>query len=95
MVIVITCMLLGIAFGYIFRHRKFQYIHRMTLTLIWLLLFLLGLEVGVNDTVVSQFDKLGFEAFLLAIGATLGSVIAAWLLWGKPHQPPQKGGFEI
>jgi len=44
-------------------------------------LFLLGLEIGANESVVSQFPKFGFQAFLLATGGTLGSVLAAWLLW--------------
>jgi hypothetical protein len=39
------------------------------------------LEIGANNTVIQQFGKLGFEAFLLAMGGTLGSVVFAWLLW--------------
>ena len=81
MFIVIGCMLAGIIVGYFFRQRKLRSIHKIILALIWLLLFLLGLEVGANETVVSQFVKLGFEAFLLAVGGTFGSIIAAWLLW--------------
>lgn len=81
MFIVIICMLTGIGTGYLFRHRKINFSHRLILTFIWLLLFLLGLEMGANETVMQQFAKLGFEAFLLAFGATVGSVIAAWLLW--------------
>lgn len=81
MFIVIACMLAGIALGYFFRQWKIRSIHKNILVLIWLLLFLLGLEVGANETVVRQFGKLGFEAFLLAVGGTFGSVIAAWLLW--------------
>ena len=81
MFIVISCMIVGIVFGYLLRSWKFRSIHRIILTLIWLLLFLLGLELGANDEVVRQFGKLGFEAFLLAVGGTLGSVVFAWLLW--------------
>jgi uncharacterized membrane protein YbjE (DUF340 family) len=81
MFIVIACMLVGIAVGYLLRRWKIRFIHRLILTLIWLLLFLLGLEVGANNTVIQQFGKLGFEAFLLAAGGTLGSVIFAWVLW--------------
>lgn len=90
MFIVLACMIVGIAVGYLLRRWKIRFIHRLILTLIWLLLFLLGLEVGANETVVRQFDKLGFEAFLLAVGGTLGSVIAAWLLWGKTHKSTEK-----
>ena len=78
---VIAFMLAGIAFGYALRSIKISFIHRIILTLIWVLLFLLGLEVGANETVVRQFGSLGLQAFLLAAGGTLGSVIFAWLLW--------------
>lgn len=78
---VIACMFAGIAVGYLFRHRKIRFIHRIVLIFIWMLLLLLGLEVGANKTVIQQVGKLGFEAFLLATGGTLGSVLAARLLW--------------
>lgn len=81
MFVVISVMLAGIAVGYLLRRWKLRFIHGLILTLIWLLLFLLGLEVGTNETVVRQFGNLGFEAFILASAATLGSVLAAWLLW--------------
>jgi uncharacterized membrane protein YbjE (DUF340 family) len=81
MFIVIGCMLFGIAVGYLLRQFKIRFVHALILTLIWLLLFLLGLEVGANETVVRQFGQLGFHAFLLATGGTLGSVLAAWMLW--------------
>lgn len=74
-------MIAGIAVGYLLRRWKIRFIQGFILTLIWLLLFLLGLEVGANETVVRQFGKIGFEAFLLATGGTFGSVVAAWLLW--------------
>jgi uncharacterized membrane protein YbjE (DUF340 family) len=93
MFIVLAYMIAGIVVGYLMRRWKIRFIHRLILTLIWLLLFLLGLEVGANETVVRQFGMLGFEAFLLATGGTLGSVIAAWFLY-KPLQPTSKGGIK-
>jgi len=81
MFIVIAFMLAGIAVGYALRSIKISFIQRIILTLVWILLFLLGLEVGANETVVRQFGALGLQAFLLATGGTLGSVIFAWLLW--------------
>jgi len=81
MFVVIFCMLGGAAIGYLFRRRKILFIHRFILIVVWLLLFLLGIEVGANEMIIRQFGNLGFEAFLLAAGGTLGSVLAAWLLW--------------
>jgi hypothetical protein len=54
------------------------------------LLFLLGLEIGVNERIISQFAKLGFEAFLLAVAATFGSVLSAWLLWLTVRKNPSE-----
>jgi len=85
MFIVIICMLLGIAVGYLFRSHKIRFLHRIILTLIWLLLFLLGLEMGSNENIIQQFGTLGFEAFLLATAGTFGSVVFAWLLWLTVH----------
>ncbi len=81
MFIVIAFMLAGIAFGYALRSIKISFIQRIIITLVWVLLFLLGLEVGANETVVRQFGTLGLQAFMLAAGGTLGSVVFAWLLW--------------
>lgn len=81
MFIVIACMITGIITGFLFRHYRLRFIHRLILTLIWLLLLLLGVEVGANETVIRQFGNIGFEAFLLAFAGTLGSVVFAWFMW--------------
>ena len=81
MFVVLGFMLAGIVVGFLFRRWKIRFIHGLILTLIWLLLFLLGLEIGSNESVVSQFPRLGLQAFLLATGGTVGSVLAAWGLW--------------
>lgn len=80
---VLFCMFAGIIIGFIFRKHKFRFINQSILTLIWVLLFLLGFEVGVNDEVVRRFGSLGFEAAMIALAGTLGSVIGAKLLWGR------------
>ena len=80
MFIVIGCMLAGILVGFLLRKKKINFFQRLTITIIWLLLFLLGLEIGLNQAIVSQFGKLGLEAFLIASAGTLGSVVMAKLL---------------
>ncbi|MHB9055670.1 MAG: LysO family transporter [Paludibacteraceae bacterium] len=81
MFIVLSFMLAGIVVGYLLRRNKINFIYELIITLIWLLLFLLGLEIGSNKDIVSQFGKLGLQAFLIATAGTLGSVIAAKFLW--------------
>lgn len=80
---VIAFMFAGIATGYIFRRRKAGFVQFLITGLIWALLFLLGLEVGHNDAVVKKIATLGLEASVIAIAATLGSIVAAKWLWGK------------
>ncbi|MDO9153083.1 MAG: LysO family transporter [Paludibacter sp.] len=81
MFVVLIFMFAGVITGYLFRKLKFTFVNKIILALIWLLLFLLGVEVGVNDHVVKQFANLGFEALLIAAFGTMGSVVGAWLLW--------------
>lgn len=53
---------------------------RIVTWLIWLLLFLLGIEVGSNEMIVRSLPTLGVEALLLSSAATLGCCVLAWML---------------
>ena len=79
---VIAIMSLGILFGYLIRHKNIRgIISGATTALIWLLLFVLGIEVGHNRQVIESLGTLGFEALFIAIISLIGSCIAAWILW--------------
>lgn len=54
---------------------------RIVTWLIWLLLFLLGIEVGSNEMIVRSLPTLGVEALLLSSAATLGCCVLVWMLW--------------
>lgn len=79
---VIAIMGLGILFGYLIRHKNIRgIISGATTALIWLLLFVLGIEVGHNRQVIESLGTLGLEALFIAIISLVGSCIAAWILW--------------
>ena len=78
---IISIMLSGMLTGYLLRRLLFGRLGRVINALIWALLFLLGLEVGSNERIVSGLATLGLEALLIAVAGTLGSVLAAWGLW--------------
>lgn len=78
---IIFIMLSGMLTGYLLRRLLFGRLGRVINALIWALLFLLGLEVGSNERIVSGLATLGLEALLIAVAGTLGSVLAAWGLW--------------
>jgi len=85
MFIVISFMVAGVAVGYLFRRYKFTFIHQLILLLIWLLLFMLGLELGYEKSIVANIMSLGVDALILAIAATLGSVFLH-LYFGKAQK---------
>lgn len=52
MFIIIGIMLTGMLFGYLLRSKRLTWIHKIITFLIWVLLFLLGIDVGGNDIIV-------------------------------------------
>ena len=78
---VIGIMFIGIGLGYILRRKSLPWINKAITALIWLLLFLLGIEVGHNEQIIRSLPTLGVEAFVIATIGVLGSSIAAWALW--------------
>lgn len=78
---IIGLMLTGMLLGFLMRQKRLSRIHQIINIFIWLLLFLLGVEVGSNEQIIKGLHSLGLEAIILTLGGTLGSVIAAWGLW--------------
>ena len=81
MLIIVAIMLCGIAVGYLFRNKNTRFVSHVITALIWLLLFLLGIEVGSNPRIVMGMQTLGIEALVLTIGGAVGTILCAWLLW--------------
>lgn len=54
---------------------------RLTVRIVWLLLFLLGAEAGADEVVVRGAAELGGRALALCGGGLAGSIAMAWLLW--------------
>lgn len=71
----------GVITGYLLRRWRVTWIGKVTMALIWLLLFLLGVEVGCNRELIRSLPTLGMEAALVAVVCALGSCLAAMLLW--------------
>lgn len=81
MFVVIGLMFAGMLIGYLFKRKKVTWIGKVITVLIWLLLFLLGIDVGSNQVIMSGLHTIGLEALLIAVAAIMGSVIGARLLW--------------
>ncbi|MBA4409515.1 MAG: LysO family transporter [Bacteroidota bacterium] len=59
---------------------------------IYVLLFLLGISVGLNKTIVQNLDKIGIQAVIITIGAISGSVLTLWFLYRMLFSKEQNDG---
>lgn len=83
MLLVILMMIAGGIAGYLLRKRQFRHISTWIMAIIVLLLFVMGVEIGGNQVIISNFASLGLEALAIGIISTLGSISLAWLLWRR------------
>ena len=81
MFIIIGIMLTGMLLGYLLRSKRLSWIHKIITLFIWILLFLLGIDVGGNDSIIKGLHTLGLEAVIITIAAVIGSILCAWGLW--------------
>lgn len=88
---VVAIMLSGMAVGFLLRKRQLRLVPHAVTGLIWLLLFLLGIEVGSNPQVINGITSLGIEALWLSVIGMAGTLVAAWALW-KWVAGKKKGG---
>lgn len=83
-------MLTGMLTGYLLRNKRLRWIHKVITVLIWLLLFLLGIDVGSNEAIIKGLHTIGLEAAIITIGAVVGSTLFAWGLWYLIYERPKK-----
>ena len=79
---IIAIMFLGIAIGYLVRNiRAVKAVGTTTMITIVVLLFVMGGEIGGNEGIMRNLMGRGGEALLIAVAATLGSVVAARIIY--------------
>lgn len=78
---IVGLMLFGVAAGYLLRNKKLGFVQKLISLSIWVLLFLLGIAVGVNDEIMEHLDTIGLQALILSIGGVGGSVVLAWVVY--------------
>jgi uncharacterized membrane protein YbjE (DUF340 family) len=83
MITVAAIMLAGIIAGYLVKnHKRFIGVSsRLTLWVIYLLLFFLGVAIGNNDYIMHHLHGLGITALVITLAAVAGSLATSWILW--------------
>ncbi len=78
---VIGFMFTGITLGYLFRNISLLQKTEKTISLtVITLLFVLGISVGSNPVIINNLGKFGWQAAIIAISATCGSILASWVV---------------
>ena len=97
MLLIFAVIIGGIITGRLLSSWCLVFVSRMITVIIWLLLFLLGLEVGSDPTVVGGMAPLGRTAFVIFACSVAGSICMSWLLWRcvrRRDAVPDGGGAE-
>ncbi|MBQ8061921.1 MAG: LysO family transporter [Bacteroidales bacterium] len=74
-------LLSGIAFGVLLRKHPVKILPRIIMVLVWILLLLIGIEVGSDPRIIGHLQDLGLEALALTLSGLAGSMGAAFALW--------------
>ncbi|MDA3778745.1 MAG: LysO family transporter [Bacteroidales bacterium] len=83
MITVLLIMIAGMLAGMLFRDKKKIILinEKLTTWAIYILLFLLGISIGTNKTIINNLENIGFQALVITIGALAGSLITALICY--------------
>lgn len=83
MIEILIIMAIGILCGFLLRRKDkiIKLVEPMLTWSIYLLLFLIGIGVGINKIVVDQLGVIGVHALVLTLGAVVGSSIMALICY--------------
>ncbi|KAB2822814.1 MAG: lysine exporter LysO family protein [Paludibacter sp.] len=95
MLIILGILTVGIVVGFYIqdRSRLIKLNDKLMTWSIFVLLFLLGISVGINDTIVYNLDTIGLKALVITIGAVSGSIVVARIILPVlfPHVRKKEG----
>ena len=77
----ISIMFVGMVVGRMLRGKVGFSLSPYIMAVICLLLFVLGLEIGFNEKLLSEFAHIGTSAVLISSLAVVGSVVAAGIFY--------------
>ena len=83
MIIGLSLLVIGIFLGYFLRNqsRILWISSRLTDGAIFLLLFFLGVTVGMNEKIISNFQSIGLQSLIITLFATIGSIAVTYVFY--------------
>ena len=76
-------MLSGVLIGYILRNIRAipALVSKINIYIIFLLLFVMGLSVGINPQVIQGLGTLGLLGIAISVVSIAGSVFLSWIVY--------------
>lgn len=90
MLVVLIILWGSVLVGYLLRHWPQVWVGKLLTISIWLMLFIIGIEVGGNEVLVGSLGKLGAEALLITLLTTICCGTGSLLLWRRIHPKEHK-----
>lgn len=81
MLIIISCLIAGIALGYFIKNKRFSRVNEKIYRLsVYTLLFFMGVSIGQNKEIFSNLTKIGLISTSIAVITIAGSIIFVLLI---------------
>ena len=82
MFIILGLLGLGISVGYLFRHvPAFKGLEHSISYTIFAMLFIFGITIGANQSLLNYIGEFGIQAAILAICGVLGCLVASFIAY--------------
>lgn len=76
---IIALLIAGICLGRLLRPvRVLRHLDKTATITVWILIFVFGLTLGANPTIVDEIGDFGLKATAIAASGVAGSVAAVW-----------------
>ena len=81
MLSIVATMITGIILGYLLRNKTItKHTGRSISLTIFIMLFIMGLNIGSNEQLISNLGEFGWQAAVISVSATCGSILASWII---------------
>ena len=79
---ILGVLIVGIALGFILREKLSEsFLSKLLLISIYLLLFLLGVEIGNNPRILKNLSSLGWQAIAFTFATVIGSLLCIIIIY--------------
>jgi uncharacterized membrane protein YbjE (DUF340 family) len=83
MIEVLIIMTAGIIVGLLLRKKQniINYFNKSIIWFVIILLFLMGISVGINNKIMDNLSSIGLQGFILALVAVFGSSVLSYFVY--------------